>query len=80
MGFEKLGLTIGGALESPIVLCAVIATQLLLFYDAGALYEAPFKGLHTGGPDALFAGQDNVVEGIFKTLETLHSNLQAKAG
>ena len=68
------------ALESPIVLCAVIATQLLLVYDAGALYEVPFKGLHTGGPDALFAGQDNVIEGIFTTLETLHANLQAKAG
>lgn len=47
---------------------------------AGALYEAPFKGLHAGGPDALFAGQDNVIEGIFTTLEALHVNLQAKAG
>ena len=27
--------------------------------NAGALYDAPFKGLHAGGPDALFAGQDN---------------------
>ena len=48
--------------------------------ETGALYEAPFKGLHAGGPDALFAGQDNVIKGIFKTLKTLHSNLQAKAG
>jgi len=47
---------------------------------AGALYEVPFKGLHAGGPDALFAGQDNVIAGIFNTLEILHSNLQAKAG
>ena len=73
-------MAIGRALESPIVLCAVIATQFLLFYDAGALYETPFKSLHTGGPDALFTGQDNVIDGIFKTLELLHSNLQAKAG
>ena len=42
---------------------------------AGALYEAPFKGLHAGRPDALFAGQDNVIKGIFNTLEILHSNL-----
>ena len=48
--------------------------------ETGALYEAPFKSLHAGGPDALFAGQDNVIDGIFKTLEILHSNLQAKAG
>ena len=48
--------------------------------EAGALYEAPFKGLHAGGQDALFAGQDNVIAGIFNTLEILHSNLQAKAG
>ena len=41
---------------------------------------APFKGLHAGGPDALFAGQDNVIKGIFTTLETLHANLQARAG
>ena len=48
--------------------------------DAGALYEAPFKGLHAGGPDSLFAGQDNVIKGIFTTLESLHVNLQARAG
>ncbi len=48
--------------------------------ETGALYEAPFKGLHAGDPDALFAGQDNIIAGIFNTLELLHSNLQAKAG
>ena len=47
--------------------------------ETDALYEAPFKGLHAGGPDALFTGQDNVIKGIFNTLELLHSNLQAKA-
>ena len=48
---------IGRALESPIVLRAVIATQLLLFYEAGALYEAPFKGLHTGAPTPYLPGR-----------------------
>ena len=31
-------------------------------------------------PTPYLPGQDNVIEGIFKTLELLHSNLQAKAG
>ena len=76
MGFEDLSwLSDREALASPIVLCAVIATQLLLVCDAGALYEVPFKGLHTGAPDALFTGQDNVIKGIFNMLEILHSNL-----
>jgi len=38
--------------------------------DAGALYEAPFNRLHTGGPEALFAGHENVIEGIFGALDT----------
>ena len=46
---------IGRVLESPNVLCAVIARQFLLAYDAGAFYEAPVKGLHTGGPNAVLA-------------------------
>lgn len=39
--------------------------------EAGALYESPFHELHSGGPDALFAGKDNVIDGIFDTLESL---------
>ena len=35
---------------------------------------------HQDATHALFAGQDNVIAGIFNTLEILHSNLQAKAG
>ena len=42
---------------------------------ASALYEAPFSNLHAGGPDALFAGRENVIEGIFGTLEAVHSEL-----
>lgn len=39
--------------------------------EASALYEPPFSNLHAGGPDELFAGKDNVIEGIFKTLEAV---------
>ncbi len=48
--------------------------------DASALYEPPFSDLHAGGPDALFGGKENVIEGIFETLEAAHSELTAKAG
>lgn len=47
--------------------------------ESGALYEAPFTDLHAGGPDALFAGKDIVVEGVFGALRELHSNLSATA-
>jgi len=39
--------------------------------DASALYAAPFVGLHDGGPEALFAGKDKIVEGIFEALREL---------
>ncbi len=48
--------------------------------EASALYEAPFTSLHAGGPDALFVGRENVIEGIFDTLETVHSWLGKEAG
>ena len=47
--------------------------------EAGALYDPPFSNLHAGGPDALFAGKDNVVEGIFETLEEVHENTKILA-
>ena len=37
--------------------------------EPSALYEAPFSGVHAGGPEALFAGKSNVVEGIFEKLK-----------
>jgi len=40
------------------------------FMEPGALYEAPFDSLHANGPDGLFAGKDNIIEGIFQQLET----------
>jgi len=36
-----------------------------------ALYEPPFSDLHSGGPEALFSGKDNVVDGIFEALDGL---------
>lgn len=47
--------------------------------EPSALYDAPFSNLHVGGPDALFAGKDNVVQGIFDTLKEMHSNLASQA-
>ena len=34
--------------------------------DASALYEPPFSSLHSGGPDALFSGKENVIGGSSK--------------
>jgi len=48
--------------------------------EAEALYEPPFSNLHAGGPDALFAGRENVMEGVFKTLESFSPDNQATAG
>jgi type I restriction enzyme R subunit len=39
--------------------------------DASALYEAPFNNLHADGPEGLFAGRANVIDGIFATLKAL---------
>ncbi|MDT8438834.1 MAG: DEAD/DEAH box helicase family protein [Wenzhouxiangellaceae bacterium] len=39
--------------------------------EAKALYEAPFSTLHSEGPEALFAGRENVVDGLFGTLKQL---------
>ncbi|EAR23081.1 type I restriction-modification enzyme R subunit C-terminal domain-containing protein [Nitrococcus mobilis] len=46
---------------------------------ASALYEPPFSNLHAGGPDALFAGKEIVIEGIFQQLDTIHSGLVGQA-
>ena len=45
--------------------------------EASALYEPPFSNLHAGGPEALFGGKDNVIEGIFDTLKAFQSGLMA---
>ena len=45
--------------------------------EASALYEPPFSNLHAGGPDALFAGKENVIEGIFDALKAVEPSSQA---
>jgi type I restriction enzyme R subunit len=40
----------------------------------------PFSNLHTGGPDELFAGKENVIEQIFQTLKAVNSDLIVEAG
>ncbi len=47
--------------------------------EASALYEPPFSNLHAGGPEALFGGKKNVIEGIFDTLKAVQSGLMVKA-
>ena len=48
--------------------------------EPSALYEAPFSSVHAGGPEALFAGKSNVIEGIFEKLKALDSEPLADAG
>lgn len=43
-----------------------------------ALYEPPFTDIHAGGPDALFAGRENVISGIFDALESVQPESQAE--
>ena len=48
--------------------------------EASALYESPFTNLHAGGPDELFAGWKNVIEGIFDTLKATEPEVRAIGG
>ena len=48
--------------------------------EPSALYEAPFSSVHAGGPEALFTGKSNVIEGIFEKLKTLRPEILAEAG
>ncbi len=48
--------------------------------EPSALYEAPFSSVHAGGPEALFAGKSNVIEGIFAKLKALDPEPLADAG
>lgn len=47
--------------------------------EASALYEPPFSDLHAGGPDELFAGQKDVIDGIFEKLRTVKDRVLAVA-
>lgn len=48
--------------------------------DPGALYDAPFIGLHAGGPEGLFAGKADLVAGIFEAIDATQPNLQIDIG
>ena len=48
--------------------------------EPSALYEAPFNSVHAAGPEALFAGKSNVIEGIFQKLEALRPEPLADVG
>lgn len=48
--------------------------------EPSALYEAPFSSVHAGGPEALFAGKDSVIDGIFEKLKTLQPAPIANTG
>jgi type I restriction enzyme, R subunit len=48
--------------------------------EPGALYEAPFTGLHAGGPDGLFAGRSEMITGIFQAIEATQPVFQSTAG
>ena len=48
--------------------------------EAAALYEPPFSNLSSGGPEELFAGKENVIDGIFEKLKAVHSGLIGEVG
>jgi len=37
--------------------------------EPSSLYEPPFSDINAGGPDAVFNGKDEVIEGLFETLK-----------
>lgn len=47
--------------------------------DAADLCEPPFSNLHAGGPDALFAGKEAVINAVFATLASLKPRIQDAA-
>ena len=71
------------SLGTPRKDCKVPAKEALKKYqtlrgvmEASALYESPFSSLHAGGPDALFVGNENVIEGIFSILESFEPEVE----
>ncbi len=60
----------------------LVITQLTArgVMEASALYEAPFSNVHAGGPDELFSGRENVIEGIFDKLDEVNTGVMSKAG
>ncbi|MFP4237576.1 MAG: type I restriction-modification enzyme R subunit C-terminal domain-containing protein, partial [Desulfonatronovibrio sp.] len=50
------------------------------FMEGEALYEPPFSNMHSGGPDGLFAGKENVIDGIFSALKDTQPRVLPKTG
>lgn len=50
--------------------------------ESSSLYEPPFSNLHDEGPDSLFAGKGEVVDGVFSVIEGISQSLgtDTKAG
>lgn len=46
--------------------------------EPAALYEPPFTDLHGSGPDALFDGNERVIEGIFGRIEDVQRTLDLR--
>ena len=46
--------------------------------ESSALYEPPFSNLHAGGPDALFADKNKVIDGIFGALNGVQAGLKGQ--
>ena len=47
--------------------------------ERAALYEPPFTNLHSGGPDGMFAGREDVVDRLFEALDSAHVGLVPEA-
>ena len=62
-----------GGISNPLLVIEQLTARGIM--EASALYEAPFSSVHSGGPDELFAGKENVIEGIFETLNAVNSRL-----
>lgn len=48
--------------------------------EPSALYDAPFSSVHAEGPEALFDGKSNVIDGIFEKLKALQPESLAATG
>lgn len=44
--------------------------------EPSALYEPPFSDMHGGGPEAVFEGKDDVIEGLFGVLSETRKPLE----
>ncbi len=70
--------------ESPILYatCTSIGSHAAVWLHTGdtPVYEAPFTGLHAGGPDGLFANSSEMIAGIFQAIEATQPVVQSSAG